>query len=152
MVDLNLLYLNALLISNSSHDEQTKVGALLIDKKTGNIMQTGYNGFVRGAPDSSLPKTRPEKHRFIIHAEKNLLFNCARQGVATKDCAVFVTLSPCKDCTRAMYQSGIDTIYFKDKYKDFDEQINMGDLNVEVTKIGEFTKLVLSPISGVFNE
>jgi len=54
-------------------------------------------------------------------------------------------LSPCQNCTRALYQSGIATIYFKDKYGDFEDQIALGDLSVEISKIGCYTKLELYP-------
>lgn len=140
---LNNYYERALAVSKPSHDEQTKVGAILIKKDSGAVIASGYNGFVRGAPDNVLPKTRPEKYKYIVHAEQNLIFNCARHGISTKECAVFCTLSPCKDCTRAMYQSGIDTIYFKDKYKDFEQQISLGDLSVDIFEIGCYTKMVL---------
>lgn len=141
---LDSYYKRALAVSENSPDPKTKVGSILIKKDSGAVIASGYNGFARGADDKNIPKD-DKKHNYIIHSEQNLLFNCARHGISTKNCAIFVTLSPCKKCTRALYQSGITTIYFKDKYKDFEDQIKLGDLLVEVDKIGDYVKLELKP-------
>jgi dCMP deaminase len=132
-------------VALDSPDEQTKVGAILINKESGAVIASGYNGFIRGADDDNLPKTRPEKYNYIVHAEQNLICNCARHGISTHNCAIFVTLSPCQFCTRLLYQSGITTIYFKDKYRDFDSQIKLGDILAKVTQVGKYTKIELSP-------
>jgi len=125
---LNAYHKQALAVAEQSPDAQTKVGALLIHGKTGAVISSGYNGFVRGGPDKDLPKTRPDKYQYIIHAETNLLCNCARHGVSTDECFVYCTLSPCINCMRQLYQSGINMVYFKDMYRDFDKNSNMKDL------------------------
>ena len=142
---LDNYYKMALAVSYNSPDEQTKVGSILINKESGAVIANGYNGFIRGADDGNLPKVRPEKYDYIIHSEQNLIFNCARHGISTKNCAIFATLSPCQQCTRAIYQSGITTIYFKDKYRDFENQISLGDLIVDISEINGYTKLELKP-------
>lgn len=133
-------------VASDSHDSETKVGALLINKESGAVISDGYNGFVRGAPDAKLPSTRPEKYNFFQHSELNMLCNAVRHGVSTKNCIVYVTLSPCTKCLRMLWQAGIDEIYFKDVYKDFETSVNMGDLIVETGKIGEYTKISISPV------
>jgi len=135
----------ARVISNQSPDEQTKVAALLIHGKTGAVLSSGYNGFVRGGPDHILPKTRPEKYDYVIHAETNLLFNCARHGISTDECFVYCTLSPCVNCLRALYQSGISVVYFKDAYRDFDKNIKMLDLHLMIEEIGDFYGVHIKP-------
>jgi len=135
----------ARVISNQSPDEQTKVAALLIHGKTGAVLSSGYNGFVRGGPDHILPKTRPEKYDYVIHAETNLLFNCARHGISTDECFVYCTLSPCVNCLRALYQSGISVVYFKDAYRDFDKNIKMLDLHLMIEEIGNFYGVHIKP-------
>lgn len=145
---LQAYYEQAVAVSRQSPDEQTKVGALLIHGKTGAVISTGYNGFVRGGPDATLPKTRPNKHKYIIHAEINLLCNCARHGISTDDCFVYSTLSPCINCLRALYQSGIYVVYFKNKYRDFNENEEMKDLSLVLEKItDDHYKINVSPRS-----
>ena len=142
---LDSYYRRAKVVSEDSPDQQTQVGSILINKKSGAVIASGYNGFIRGADDDNLPKVRPHKHKYIVHSEQNLIYNCARHGISTDDCAIFVTISPCQNCTRALYQCGITTVYFKNKYKDFDDQINLGDLIVDIKEIGEYTRLELRP-------
>lgn len=141
-------YKQALVVAENSPDEQTKVGSLLIHGKTGAVLSSGYNGFVRGAPDAKLPKKRPEKHSYIIHSEENLITNGFRHGIMSDGCLVFCTLSPCIKCLRLLYQSGITQVYFKDFYKDFDANINMLDIDINLVQTeGGFTLLTLSPRS-----
>ncbi len=130
--NLNSWYNQALAIAEQSPDEQTKVGSLLIKKDTKAVISQGFNGFIRGAPDRDLPKTRPEKYKFVLHSEANLIYNCALNGISTKDCVVFCTLSPCSACIRALIQCGINTVYFKDRYRDFDENFVMKDIEINI--------------------
>jgi len=108
-------------VAQRSHDSETKVGAVLINNSSGAIIATGYNGFVRGACDEKLPTTRPEKYEFILHAEQNLIANCARHGISMEDCALICTLSPCKTCMRLMIACGITKVVVRDLYRDFQE-------------------------------
>jgi len=142
---LNAYHLRALASATLSHDIHTKVGALLINPKTGAVMAEGYNGFIRGAKDELLPTTRPEKYDYIIHAETNLLCNAVRSGVKTDDCIVYCTLSPCVKCIRMLWQAGISTFYFKDKYKDFEQSAEMLDLNIEAEQVEDHFLLTISP-------
>lgn len=141
-----MLYIKrALVTAESSPDAETKVGSILISKSTGSVISEGYNGFVRGANDEALPKTRPLKYDFVIHAEQNLIYNAARNGVRTDACFIVQTHSPCVHCARALYQSGIDTVYFKNYYPGTDKIQDLGDLKLEYTEFGEFTKIIISP-------
>lgn len=124
----------AIVVSARSHDEQTKVGAILINNKSGAIVATGYNGFVRGAPDGVLPTTRPDKYEYILHAEQNLIANCARHGISMEDCSLVCTLSPCKLCMRMMFNCGITKVIAKELYRDFEDILKMADVSVSLEK------------------
>jgi dCMP deaminase len=117
-------------VSLRSHDAETKVGSVLINNNSGAIIATGCNGFVRNAPDDSLPNTRPEKYAVIVHSEVNLIANCAYSGISTKDCMIVCTMSPCVSCMRLLYQSGITEVVCETKYRDFDTIMNMKDIRV----------------------
>lgn len=121
-------------IAERSHDAETKVGAILVSNQSGAIMATGYNGFVRGANDACLPNTRPDKYEYILHAEQNLITNCARHGISMQDSTLVCTLSPCKVCMRLMFNSGITKVVAKTLYKDFGEILQMKDLKVTFQK------------------
>ena len=122
-------------IAKKSTDKETKVGAILINTKTGAIMASGYNGFVRHAPDNCIPSTRPDKYPYMIHAEQNLICNCAKHGISMDDCIVVCTLSPCVQCMRFLWQCGIKTIICKDLYKDVNDIKNMKDIKISINEL-----------------
>jgi dCMP deaminase len=117
-------------VSKRSHDAETKVGAVLVKNSSGSIVATGYNGFVRGALDDTLPCTRPEKYEYILHAEMNLISNCARHGISTEGCSLISTLSPCRLCMRLIINCGITKVVARDLYKDFEDILRMLDVKV----------------------
>jgi len=121
-------------VAERSHDTETKVGAVLINNKSGAIISTGFNGFIRGANDSMLPCTRPEKYEYIVHAEMNLISNSARHGLVMEDTTLICTMSPCKSCTRQLFNCGVTKVITKTLYKDFDEILKMLDIKVECIK------------------
>lgn len=93
----------AQLASLRSSDAQTKHGCVITDKKN-RVLGIGYNSFPSGMPDDILPNLRPEKYRWMVHAERNALSNCSLRpegGIA------YVTGPPCLDCAKAMYQEGV---------------------------------------------
>lgn len=142
---LGHLHARAVAIAAQSHDIHTQVAALLIKPQTLAVSADGYNGFVREADDSNLPTSRPEKYDYMVHAEANLLCNAVRNGVKTDDCFVYVTMSPCTQCLRLMWQAGIKEFYFKEKYRDFDKCTSMLDLSVSVTERDGYFHMVVSP-------
>ena len=115
--------------SMRSHDDETKVGGVLIKNDTGMLVATGHNGFARGAPDHLLPTTRPEKYEYMIHAEENLISHCAKSGISIDNCTLVITLSPCQKCLRLMWQAGITQVICRDLYRD--HKIDMRDLKIE---------------------
>ena len=129
-------------VAENSPDEETQVGSILVKEDSGAVIASGYNGHVRGT-FTKLATKRPEKYKVMIHAETNLIYNCARHGISTNSCFIVQTLSPCIDCTRALYQSNIKTVYFKEKYKDFEVNYNMPDIEIDVEQIGEYHKMTM---------
>lgn len=124
-------------VAKRSHDSETKVGAVLISNKSGAMLATGFNGFVRGAPDGKLPTTRPDKYKFIVHSEENLVANCARHGISMDDCTLVCTHSPCVKCMRLIFQCGITQVLVKEKYRDFDSLKQMEDVQITETTTPE---------------
>ena len=121
------------IVSERSHDAETKVGAVLVNNSSGAILATGYNGFVRGANDQVLPNTRPAKYEFILHAEDNIIANCARHGISMENCKLVCTMSPCKHCMRMLVNCGITEVVCRELYKDFEDILKMPDVKVTVS-------------------
>lgn len=138
--EINYLIKLAGYIAANSPDEETKVGCILVDDEK-QIVCSAFNNFCSGAPE--LPKTRPDKYEYMIHAEVNTILYAASRGVRTLDLTLVQTLSPCPNCCRIAYQAGIHEIYFKDLYRDFDKTLNMKDLNIKFTKVGQYYRIKL---------
>lgn len=108
----NIFFSEAVLWSRRSHDSQTQCGCVLVKNKTS--IATGYNGFMRDINDSRLPDKRPEKYPYMIHAEANAIYNCAREGKSTLGATAYITAPPCTSCLQMLWQCGINEILFSD--------------------------------------
>lgn len=99
-----------------SPDPKTQVGAVIVDSKN-RIISTGFNGPPAGFPDEGLDwLDRDSVYPVLIHAEVNAILYSSSRFEGSK---LYVTLSPCKECIKIVAASGIKTVVFKDKYKDF---------------------------------
>jgi dCMP deaminase len=110
----------AFVASQKSHDIHTQHGCIITDSNN-RILGLGYNGFPRGLDDDSLPKTRPEKYDWMIHAERNALSNCT---IRPENGIAYVTGQCCNDCIMALWQEGIKTVVMANNHgtKLFDEK------------------------------
>jgi dCMP deaminase len=97
-------------IAKRSKDQNTKVGCVIVGRDH-EIRTVGYNCFPRGLKDD-LPERqeRPLKYAFIEHAERNAIYNAAREGVALKDCVCYIPGLPCGDCARGLIQCKITEV------------------------------------------
>ena len=108
-----------------SKDPSTQVGACIVGMNN-EILSVGYNGFPRGcSDDSSYWKREGEfletKYARVCHAELNAIL--LRRG-SVEGARLFVTLFPCNECAKAIIQSGIkEVIYKDDKYADKESTI-----------------------------
>lgn len=84
-----------------------KVGAVIVDDRH-TVVSIGYNGLVRGSNDEDNSKYKKAvKYLWSEHAERNAIYNAARQLIGT---TIYSTLFPCADCARAIIQCGIRKI------------------------------------------
>lgn len=133
-------------VKKLSPDSETKVGAVMLSSED-RFIASSFNGFAKGALDKKLPNTRPDKYEFMQHAERNMIYNCAYEGIRTKDTTIVCTLSPCLECLRACFQSGVRRIIFDELYSQFpdtDFYEKLPDIHVEIDYVGDYTVLELS--------
>jgi dCMP deaminase len=98
------------LVASKSKDRSTKVGCVIVGP-TNEVRSTGYNGFCRGIDDwVEARHSRPEKYLWAEHAERNAIYNAARNGIRLEDCTLYSTVFPCSDCARGIIQSGIKRV------------------------------------------
>jgi len=92
-------------VSKRSIDPDSKFGCIAVSDSN-SILSTGYNGPPRYVNDDKIPLTRPKKYIYIEHAERNCIYNAARNGVSLMDSTFYVTGVCCVDCLRGIYQVG----------------------------------------------
>ena len=97
-------------VSTWSKDPSTQVGSIAVRNRT--VIAQGYNGFPRGIDDTTTRlDNRTEKYKFMVHAEMNVIYNAAENGVSLKDSTVYVYGLPvCSECAKGLIQAGIKRI------------------------------------------
>lgn len=97
-------------VAGKSKDRSTKVGAVIVDDDN-TVISTGFNSFPRGVNDDVDERhERPAKYRWTEHAERNAIYNAARQVLKGTTLVLQYPPCPCTDCTRGVIQSGIKKI------------------------------------------
>lgn len=84
-------------VATKSPDEQTKHGAVLVSTKH-KLLGIGFNGFPPDFPDKDLPRTRPDKYPYMVHAESNCLDNSDPNK--HEGSTLYVTGQPCLNCMK----------------------------------------------------
>ncbi len=111
-----------------SHARRLHVGAIIV--KDDRIISIGYNGMPAGWDNNCeyeivteadvgedydiVLKTRPE----VLHAETNAIAKLAKSNDSGDGADIFITHSPCLDCAKLIYQSGIGRVYYGKNYRD----------------------------------
>ena len=98
------------LIAMKSKDQKSHLGAVIIGPDR-EVRSTGYNGLPRGCNDN-LPErqVRPEKYFWFEHAERNAIYNAARNGMPLYGCTMYTNGIPCMDCARGVIQAGLKKV------------------------------------------
>ena len=117
-----------------------QVGAIVV--KDDRIISIGYNGMPAGwdnvceniiGYDKGKPvlNSKPE----VLHAESNAVAKLAKSSESGDGATIFVTHAPCIDCAKLIYQSGINTVYYRTAYRDTSGVDFLAKSDVEVIKI-----------------
>lgn len=121
----------ARLAAERSTCDRADVGAIIVNQEN-RIVATGYNGSVgRKTPHcSEIGHAMRDGHCIATqHAELNCISYCAKEGIAVKDCVIYVTHFPCLNCTKAIIQSGITKIYYNVSYRIDDFAVYLLEVN-----------------------
>lgn len=98
-----------------SHCQRKKVGAIIV--KDAIIISDGYNGTPAGF-DNCCENEEGNTHWYVLHAEANAILKVAKSTNNCKDATLYLTHSPCKDCSKLVLQSGIKRLVYQEAYKD----------------------------------
>lgn len=122
----------AVLASCRSPCARLNVGSVVV--KDHRIVSMGYNGFIAGAPHTSLVVNGHEQA--TIHSEINAITDCAKRGVCLDGSVIYVTHYPCINCFKCIASCGIRRIIYMEDYNNnpIVEQLAV-DAGIEVVKI-----------------
>jgi dCMP deaminase len=101
--------------SNLSHCERKKVGALLVKDRM--IISDGFNGTPTGF-DNHCEDENGYTQWYVLHAEANAILKVANSTQSCKGATLYITLSPCRECSKLIHQSGIVRVVFLNAYRD----------------------------------
>ncbi len=101
--------------SKLSHCKRKQVGALIVKDKM--IISDGYNGTPTGF-DNCCEDEEGNTKWHVLHAEANAILKVASSTQGCKGATLYITLSPCKECSKLIHQSGIRRMVYSQAYKD----------------------------------
>lgn len=120
--------------AENSYCERRKVGALLV--KDNMIISDGYNGTPSGFENVCEDENNVSKP-YVLHAEANAITKIARSNNSSDGSTLYVTASPCMECSKLIIQAGIRRVVYGEEYRITDGIDLMRRVGIEVTKLEE---------------
>lgn len=117
-----------------SYCKRRKVGALIVKDRM--IISDGYNGTPSGFKNHCEDEEGKTKW-YVLHAEANAILKLAASSQSAKDATLYLTLSPCKECTKLVLQSGIRRLVYIDEYSDSEGIDFLKKHGIEILKINK---------------
>lgn len=115
-----------------SRCKRKKVGALIVKDKM--IISDGYNGTPTGF-DNCCEDENGNTKWHVLHAEANAILKVASSTQSSKGATLYITLSPCKDCSKLILQSGIKRLVYANAYKDNEGVEFLKKANIEIVHL-----------------
>jgi dCMP deaminase len=123
--------------AQNSYCKRRKVGALLVKDKM--IISDGYNGTPSGFENVCEDENNQTK-AYVLHAEANAITKVAKSGNNSLGATLYVTSSPCLECSKLIIQAGIKRVVFTENYR-LEDGINLlkrANIEVEQIAAGDF--------------
>ena len=118
-------------ISRRSHDPRFQVGAVVVAQDNCQVLAIGYNGDQKGG-ENKVESNEPG-HSGFIHAEINALIKMDYNHPKKK--TMYLTLSPCRHCAKAIINGGINRVVYGEKYRDTSGIELLAQYNIEVSQL-----------------
>lgn len=123
-----------------SYGIRAKVGCLIV--RDGRILSMGWNGMPAGMPNECEEKVYSNPWTYTLvtrqevsHAEENAITKLARSTESSEGCTAYVTMAPCMNCAKLLFNSGIVRVKYRNTYKDDSGLIFLKNRNIEVTQV-----------------
>ena len=118
--------------AKNSYCKRRQVGALIVKDKM--IISDGYNGTPSGFENVCEDENGITKP-YVLHAEANAISKVAKSGNSSQGATLYVTASPCIECSKLIIQAGITRVVYKDEYRLTDGIDLLRRAGVEVEKV-----------------
>lgn len=118
--------------SKLSYCKRKKVGAIIVRDRM--IISDGYNGTPSGF-ENCCEDEEGLTQWYVLHAEANAISKVARSTQTCENATLYITLSPCKECSKLIHQSGIKRVVFQHSYRDTSGIEFLEKAGVEVCQI-----------------
>ncbi|MBR4789138.1 MAG: dCMP deaminase family protein [Bacteroidales bacterium] len=118
--------------ATNSYCKRRQVGALIV--KDNMIISDGYNGTPSGFENICEDENGVTKP-YVLHAEANAITKVARSGNSASGATLYVTASPCMECSKLIIQSGISRVVYADEYRLDDGIKLLRRAGIEVEKL-----------------
>ncbi len=115
-----------------SHCQRKKVGAVIVKDRM--IISDGFNGTPTGFENPCEDEEGYTKW-YVLHAEANAISKVASSTQSCKGATLYITLSPCKECSKLIHQAGIKRVVYQDEYKDNSGLKFLEKAGVEIERI-----------------
>ncbi len=115
-----------------SHCKRKQVGALIVKDRM--IISDGYNGTPSGFANSCEDDSG-KTHWFVLHAEANAILKLAGSTQSATDGTLYLTLSPCKECSKLILQAGIKKLVYVNNYSDNDGIEFLKNHGIEILQV-----------------
>ena len=100
--------------AKNSYCKRRQVGALIVKDRM--IISDGYNGTPSGFENICEDENGITKP-YVLHAEANAITKVAQSGNSSKGATLYVTASPCMECSKLIIQAGIKRVVYRDQYR-----------------------------------
>lgn len=117
-----------------SYCKRRQVGALIVKGKM--IISDGYNGTPTGFENVCEDEENYTKW-YVLHAEANAILKVASSTQSCKGATLYITMSPCKECSKLIHQSGIKRLVYAEAYKDDSGLKFLEKAGIELVQINE---------------
>ena len=117
-----------------SYCKRKQVGALIVKDRT--IISDGYNGTPSGFENCCEDENNQTKW-YVLHAEANAILKISRSTQSCEGATLYLTLSPCKECSKLIFQSGIKRVVYIQDYPDNEGLVFLESAGVEILKISQ---------------
>lgn len=98
-----------------SYCKRKKVGAIIVRDKM--IISDGYNGTPTGF-ENCCEDEEGYTQWYVLHAEANAILKVAQSTQSCEGATLYITLSPCRECSKLIHQSGITRVVYQNGYRD----------------------------------